>query len=175
MKTKTEKKTEVTEPIFEFKSFKPAYHLSEETIAFTANIYLNGKKVGEARNSGQGGCNDIYWSDKNAQKQLADFLDSLPEKPYSFDPERSYKIDEDSFFSELVNRYGRRKELQDQCKGKVCFHPKEWDGKTYRYFACKAAERDRAREIIFEKYPDSVIMNDGLNIPVNSKGIHLDD
>lgn len=33
--------------------------LSEETNAFTADIWINGKKAGTARNSGHGGCTDI--------------------------------------------------------------------------------------------------------------------
>lgn len=31
---------------------------SEETIAFTASLYIDGKKVGYAKNSGNGGCTD---------------------------------------------------------------------------------------------------------------------
>jgi len=34
--------------------------LSEETPAFAADVYVDGKKVGEARNDGHGGCNAYH-------------------------------------------------------------------------------------------------------------------
>ena len=37
----------------ELKNIKIAEHLSEETTAFTADIFVNGKKVGYARNDGR--------------------------------------------------------------------------------------------------------------------------
>lgn len=41
----------------EVKSYRPAPQLSEETEAFTANLYVNGKRAGDVRNDGRGGCN----------------------------------------------------------------------------------------------------------------------
>ena len=38
------------------KNIKFSEHLSEETNAFTADIFVNGKKVGYAKNDGHGGC-----------------------------------------------------------------------------------------------------------------------
>jgi hypothetical protein len=40
----------------ELKKIKFSEHLSEETNAFTAEIYINGKNAGYAKNDGQGGC-----------------------------------------------------------------------------------------------------------------------
>ena len=40
--------------------------MSEETLAFTANIYINGKKVGYCKNTGQGG-----WTDYNADYDVS--------------------------------------------------------------------------------------------------------
>ena len=34
--------------------------MSEETNAFTADLYINGKKVGYCKNTGQGGCTDYH-------------------------------------------------------------------------------------------------------------------
>ena len=38
----------------ELKNVKIYAGLSEETIAFNASVYIDGKKVGEAKNSGHG-------------------------------------------------------------------------------------------------------------------------
>lgn len=49
--------------------YQPVARLSEETLAFTAEILLDGKKVLDARNDGHGGCN-YYYGDRQAQDQF---------------------------------------------------------------------------------------------------------
>jgi len=44
----------------ELKKIKFSEHLSQETNAFTAEIYINGKNAGYARNDGHGGCTDYH-------------------------------------------------------------------------------------------------------------------
>ena len=48
----------------ELKSIKFSEAMSEETKAFTADLYINGKKVGYCKNTGQGGCTDYYGIEK---------------------------------------------------------------------------------------------------------------
>lgn len=43
----------------ELKNVKIAKHLSEETTAFTASVWLNGRRVGTARNDGRGGATEL--------------------------------------------------------------------------------------------------------------------
>ena len=43
----------------ELKKLKVAEHLSEETTAYSADVYVNGKCIGYAQNNGQGGETDI--------------------------------------------------------------------------------------------------------------------
>lgn len=43
---------------------------SEETMCFTANICLDGKKAGDVRNSGHGGCHEMHFSNKDALELL---------------------------------------------------------------------------------------------------------
>lgn len=44
----------------ELKKIKISLHLSEETTAFTADIFVNGINAGYAKNTGQGGCTDYH-------------------------------------------------------------------------------------------------------------------
>jgi hypothetical protein len=44
----------------ELKRIQHARNLSEETNAFTADIYVNGEYVGYAKNDGHGGCTDYH-------------------------------------------------------------------------------------------------------------------
>jgi len=58
------------------KNFKPAMSLSEETIAFTGTLYLNGKKQCGVRNSGCGGSNVI--DDRAVERRLQAYAAALP-------------------------------------------------------------------------------------------------
>jgi hypothetical protein len=55
----------------ELKNVKFSESLSEETNAFTADIFVNNVKCGYAKNNGQGGCTDIRaYSDSGLQGLL---------------------------------------------------------------------------------------------------------
>ena len=64
--------------------------LSEETNCFGADLYINGKKVGECKNSGHGGCTDYYGDTPEGKKLIAEaeaYYKSLPKvknEKYSF-------------------------------------------------------------------------------------------
>ena len=45
------------------KKVKVYDELSEETICYTAEIHVDGKKVATVRNSGQGGSTDVYYAE----------------------------------------------------------------------------------------------------------------
>ena len=49
----------------ELKKYKSTPALSQETVAFTARIYVDGKSAGTARHDGHGGANYIYWDDRD--------------------------------------------------------------------------------------------------------------
>jgi hypothetical protein len=50
----------------ELKNIRFSEALSEETNAFTADLYVNGKKAGYCKNTGQGGCTDYYGIEKHS-------------------------------------------------------------------------------------------------------------
>ena len=56
----------------ELKNIKHSPSLSEETEAFTASLYIDGKKVGNCTNRGHGGCTDIdaIYHDGNKDEQI---------------------------------------------------------------------------------------------------------
>lgn len=70
----------------ELKNIKVSEHLSEETTAFTADIFVNGKKAGYAKNNGHGGCTDCrhYPEHRELFKQAEEFCLTLP--PRKFPP-----------------------------------------------------------------------------------------
>jgi len=69
----------------ELKRISFSERMSEETYAFTADLYINGKKVGECKNTGQGGCTDYYgikhYHSDDIQKAEA-YCKTLPKVKY---------------------------------------------------------------------------------------------
>lgn len=76
-------------PRLTLKSLKIARNLSEETLAFTATVYLDGTRIGQVGNRGHGGCHEQPWPKKGtkAAKVWADFRTTVKETvPDMFEP-----------------------------------------------------------------------------------------
>lgn len=100
---------------FEIKNFKYLESRSEETYCFSAVLYVNGKKVADCGNSGQGGPTDVYFLSqyKEMERDIKDFLKSLPKIKYEnceFDRTLEYIVDE------LVEELLKAKELKKLMK-----------------------------------------------------------
>jgi hypothetical protein len=68
----------------ELKKLKVAEHLSEETTAYSADVYVNGKCIGYAQNNGQGGETDIrchFPADSSERKLCAEAEAWATEQP----------------------------------------------------------------------------------------------
>jgi hypothetical protein len=84
----------------ELKSIKFSEAMSEETNAFTANLYINGKKVGYCKNRGHGGCTDYDHITPEDRKTIADaetYCKALPKtkwKDMEFDQSLESVIDQ---------------------------------------------------------------------------------
>jgi len=65
----------------ELKKIKYAAFLSQETSAFTAEIWIDGKKAGTASNEGHGGATDVWVSDPALATQASLYAKSLPPLP----------------------------------------------------------------------------------------------
>ena len=68
----------------QLKNVKFSEQHSEETNAFTADIYFRGKKVGYAKNSGQGGCTNVnaYPEQRENFNSACEYAKSLPQIVY---------------------------------------------------------------------------------------------
>lgn len=83
----------------ELKKIKFSEAMSEETNAFTANLYINGKNVGYCKNTGQGGCTDYNANEPEDRKAIAEaeaYCKALPKtkwKDMEFDQSLESVID----------------------------------------------------------------------------------
>ena len=84
----------------ELKSIKFSEAMSEETNAFTAILYVNGKKVGYCKNTGQGGCtnyDNLTPEDRKAIAEAEAYCKALPKtkwKTMEFDQSLESVIDD---------------------------------------------------------------------------------
>jgi len=56
----------------ELKNVKFSEAMSEETNAFTANLYINGRNIGYCKNQGHGGCTDYNANSPEDRKVIAE-------------------------------------------------------------------------------------------------------
>ena len=69
------------------KNIKFSEHLSEETNAFTANLYVDGKLLGSVRNDGCGGNTNVGFNrleDKQKFREVEEYCKTLPPQNHSF-------------------------------------------------------------------------------------------
>lgn len=100
----------MTKPKLMLKSFKVYEKISEETLAFSARVYFNGKLVGDAKNSGTGGPDELRVNN-NERKEIEAYL---KEKGFGED---HYEGPVGDFLEKMVEK-GHIKELVKKHKKK---------------------------------------------------------
>lgn len=68
----------VTPDLVQLKKFKEHRELSEETIAYSAEVWFKGRYVAHASNNGHGGDDDIHPVDRGLYKEFEEWVNSLP-------------------------------------------------------------------------------------------------
>lgn len=120
----------------ELKKISFSERMSEETNAFTADLYINGKKVGYCKNTGCGGCTDYYGDSKEANQVIREaeaYFLSLPKvKPNGYDfmlqPTLENAIDEQL---ELYLKAKADKKMQKLMEKAIIWGNPNGDGYTY--------------------------------------------
>ena len=100
----------------ELKNLKVHNDMSQETTCFSATLYIDGKKVGQARNDGQGGPNMVHFDDPKLYKQFEDFCKSQPPHKSKFS-DKPLSMDSDFYISLLVEQAEQNQQIKRWCKG----------------------------------------------------------
>jgi hypothetical protein len=145
----------------ELKSLKIAQHLSEETTAFTATIYVDGMKVGTVKNDGQGGSNS-YYLEKGWVDKLEVYAKSLPDLQSAYGP---LKMDLDLLVDELMNKQEQEKHLKRQLKKTTFFRIQGEEYGADEWRTVKSPYNAAVQAFLDKKYGDRVIriLNKELN------------
>ncbi len=103
----------------ELKRLSVYARMSEETIAFSADLWVDGVKAGTAENNGKGGSNMLRVP-RSIEKAIEDYCKTLPPLKWS---QGDLPMDGDLFITCLVER----EELRKKLVGRALF--KSADGK----------------------------------------------
>lgn len=137
----------------ELKNLKVYPRLSEETTAFTATVYADGKKVGEAKNDGHGGCNIYYWTNAELGRKVLEWAKA---QPLEFDFEHL-----DQILDKTIDKQELLQKMKRSCRKKLLFRLKGDARGSWRTLNANDA---KAREWVKAKYGDKIecVANDNL-------------
>lgn len=105
------------------KNIKHIASLSEETLCFTATIYIDGVKAGEVSNRGHGGPNEYSNNDVEAKlnaygKTLPPHVSTFKDKDGQF---MQFDIDAEIIIGDLMNAHLTEKELKRLLSNRIMF------------------------------------------------------
>lgn len=146
----------------ELKNISIYPRMSHETTAFNASVYVNGKRLGEASNDGQGGENT--YSTRELFLVLAKYAKTLPAITFTMDIDHNKKEDmtidqtPDTVISDLLEAYQLNKRLKSCLKRSVLFVK---DNKLFKLKATSLPEQVNAVKHLVDnkKVPRSDILN----------------
>lgn len=141
--------------------------LSQETNAFTADVWINGKKAGTAENAGHGGETCVYLHPKELQQEAEAYARSLP--PLDLGEGTLIPTTLDMLVDDLLTQHLHNNAVAKQkkrwCKKHVVYRVKGDPEDEYRTMQLdNGAFTDRQRKYLIDKYGDQLveIVNDTL-------------
>jgi hypothetical protein len=151
--------------IIELRSLQIQDRQSEETTAFTASLYINGKKIGYAKNSGKGGPTDYgpdNYHDENLKaiiKEAEDYCIGL--EPMDLKELGKVPMDMEGFIDQIVSEFWQEKEdkrfknkmLKDQITGLLIGNDKQyrkitWPNKNSSWTISQLLSTDAGTKLI---------------------------
>ncbi|MFJ7357229.1 hypothetical protein ACIQWS_23945 [Phyllobacterium sp. NPDC097923] len=139
--------------------------LSEETYAYSAKLYADGKHVADVANRGHGGWDEQYWRDHSARQAIEAYFATLPKhdtgyqlkgEPFMTQP------DLESWSNEQVERFVLLKTIKAACRKKVVGIIGT-DQYTFKFDPDKLdtpySDGQTARQLFIKRNPGLTILN----------------
>ena len=139
----------ITRESIQLKNVKIAWNMSEETTAFTATLYIDGKKAADVKNEGRGGDNHPRFMDRELEKEFKEFCQTIPY------PGESYSMTYDSFIGILLGEWIENDDWKKACRKGLVFRVKSDNEDQYR--TTKGKYSPELASAIREKYGDNLI------------------
>ena len=142
----------------ELKNVKIYAGLSEETVAFNASVYVDGKKVGDAKNTGHGGSNDVnvFTKDGRWDRDLMGKMEAEARKhTWTYEGE-AHPHSLDSYIGELVDDEIEKRDLKRKCRTQTLFRIPDEVYSDGEYHVMKRKYDDSVRSYLLKSYGDKV-------------------
>ena len=136
----------------ELKKVKIAKFLSEETTAFSAQLWVDGEYIADVSNEGRGGNNRInqFVNGDNTRDKVEAFEKWCKEQPPYVDEDGELSMNDDLYISRMVEDYQEQQQLKRWCKTKTIIRLEGTGKGEYlaykRPYSAYFAQRGRATE-----------------------------
>lgn len=101
----------------ELKSVKHFPSMSQDSEAFNATIYVDGKKVGSVMDNGWGGEMEFKFISNEIAVAVTTFIKALPPVEFEYNGEKTLlDMTTDLFFGELLTQFLKKKDAEKQAK-----------------------------------------------------------
>ena len=142
----------------ELKAIKYSASLSEETYAFTAKMYVDGKKYADVSNNGGGGPNLIHRVKHNAQLDGEVMGQAYKELQDTAWGDWTIEVVE-NWASEAVTQHLIRKDMKTTFRKRIVFCKTPDDNELLSWPRPKPLSVEQSVKILKETYPDIVVLN----------------
>ncbi len=137
----------------ELKNVKVNNQLSEETICFSAALYVEGKKTALIQNRGHGGSDEIAQIfDKPLFDKFKAWVKSLPPEPSEYGS--PLDMDLDLYVGKLLSDWEQHKQIKRWSKAKTIFRLKSDKVDAYRTWGLPYSPV--VKDAIVKKYGDKI-------------------
>ena len=134
--------------------------MSQETVAFNASVYIDGKKVGDARNSGNGGANHIDVRNGEGRSDW-DLLQRMEVEAvthtYAYENE-NHAHSLDSYIGELVDDAQEKRDLKRKCVKQTLFRVPNEDYGEGEYHVMNRKYDEIVKAYLIKSYGDEVVI-----------------
>ena len=148
----------------ELKGLQIVERMSEETMCFTANVYVDGKKAGHAENRGTGGSTDVRIAPPELAKKVEEYGKTLVPPEYKgFTSGTEWLVDQlvdavaqkrhDAKEARRIAKYDAREKARYAAEGMGCVRFR--NGEAYHWAGVKkTATVESVKAALEKKYPD---------------------
>jgi hypothetical protein len=133
----------------ELKKISFSERMSEETNCFVADLYINGKRVGECKNDGRGGCTNYYGTEKyhsDIIKEAEAYCKTLPKVKYG---DMEWEQSLEGVIDQLLEDYLKAKEEKKKANlMKKAILVGDPNGNGYAYYRYKVELRTLPKAVL---------------------------
>lgn len=138
----------------ELKAIQYSAFASQETNCYSANLYVDGKKIGTVSNQGHGGC-DLFYGDQEAYQEADKWCrENLPKWSLGGGSSEAYETDLEQHCGDLLATWLDSRDLKRRMRNHIVFR---MDGSLY--LAKFTGDQTVAASQVQKRHPTAKVLN----------------